>query len=234
MGWLVLVIIVLLLIAVTIVLIVRAASKRRSGNTQNKQEQSNTYTFIPINDRRGKECENIVNHHLRILLKDDEYLLTNLLVPIGNGYKREIDSVLITRKGIFCIEIKNWVGHISGDNDSENWIQRYDDLNKKEQSHPNPVKQNEKNRDALERVLSSSFDYSIKNIVIFPEFEDRSNLYSSVTYSIHSFMKEYEKLSNEIYPDDLIDIYNELKNYQGSKEELEAHKKEVKKLHHIN
>lgn len=54
------------------------------------------------NDYAGRVAESSVNATLRELLRDDEYLLTNLLLPLKNGHKTEIDGVLISRKGIFA------------------------------------------------------------------------------------------------------------------------------------
>ena len=56
--------------------------------------------LTPENDRAGLWGEKVVNYHLRLLLRKDEYLLANLLLPLRNGHKAEIDCVLITRKGM--------------------------------------------------------------------------------------------------------------------------------------
>lgn len=39
-------------------------------------------------------------------------LLRNLYVPTGGGRTAEIDAVLVTRKGAFVVEVKNWAGII--------------------------------------------------------------------------------------------------------------------------
>ena len=67
--------------------------------------------FTPANERAGMWGEKIVNYHLRPLLRQDEYLLANVLLPLKNGHKTEIDCVLISRKGVFCVETKTWVAH---------------------------------------------------------------------------------------------------------------------------
>ena len=36
-------------------------------------------------DEKGKEGEKIVREYLKTLLKSDEYLLTNILLPLSNG-----------------------------------------------------------------------------------------------------------------------------------------------------
>lgn len=182
---------------------------------------------IPTNEYRGIQGEITVNNYLSRLIQKDEYLLNNILLPLRNGHKTEIDSILITRKGIFCIEVKNWVGHISGDDYSEFWTQKYDDLYMIDKQHRNPVKQNENHCAVLEKKLNNEF--SVKNVVIFPKIEDRTNLYSNSTYELNDFIKFYNNLpDNEIYPENLEEIADKLKCYQASKEEMEVHKQQVR------
>jgi hypothetical protein len=228
MGWIIGGIVVLVLIILIIVL-VATRSGESGGQDQYGQKP---HFFTPINERRGIQGERTINYYLRELIKEDEYLLTNILLPLRNGHKTEIDSILITRKGIFCIEVKNWVGHISGDDESEYWHQSYDDPYMSDRDHRNPVKQNENHCAVLERKLDN--DYLVKNIVLFPEIEDRTNLYSSSTYEIGEFVRHYQSLPDEIYPEDLEEIFNKLSCYQATEEELEAHKQEVRKSHGNN
>lgn len=164
---------------------------------------------------------------------EDEYLLTNLLLPLRNGHTTEIDSILITRKGIFCIEIKNWVGRISGNDKADYCIQKYDNPYRKDKHHRNPVKQNENHCRVLERLFG--YCYEIKNIIIFPRIEDKRNLDSAFVYEIKDFIAYYELLpNNEIDGQDLKEIANELKIYQATPEELRIHREQIKSKHTNN
>lgn len=228
MGWIIGGVIAFIIV---IILIVILASRSGESGGQDQYGQK-PHFFTPINERRGIQGERTINYYLRELINDDEYLLTNILLPLRNGHKTEIDSILISRKGIFCIEVKNWVGHISGDDQSEYWHQSYDDPYMSDRDHRNPVKQNENHCAVLERKLNN--DYLVKNIVLFPEIEDRTNLYSSSTYEIEEFMRHYQNLPDKIYPEDLEEIYTKLSCYQATEEELEAHKEEVRRSHSDN
>ena len=184
--------------------------------------------FRPANDRAGLYGERLVTAHLRPLLKEDEYLLTNLLLPLKNGHKTEIDCVLISRRGIFCIEIKNWVGHISGCDEDEFWTQEYDDLYMSDRQHMNPVKQNDGHCAVLERILGAPF--RVENIVIFAELEDGDDIDSDYAFTIGQFIEYYRGLNDdEVYVPDLKSIYQKLEGYMASLEELERHKKEARK-----
>ena len=96
---------------------------------------------------------------------------------------------MISRKGIFCIETKKWVGHISGNDEDEYWIQRYDDPYKRDKQHRNPVKQNLMHCFVLKRAIKN--DYNIECAVIFAKLEDGTRINSNYTYSVREFKAYY-------------------------------------------
>ena len=111
MWWIALVIVVVIILIIVIVAIVSSVSHDRGdyrdgGGTQVGGGERIPF-FTPANERAGMWGEKVVNYHLRPLLREDEYLLANILLPLRNGHKTEIDCVLISRKGIFCIETKS-------------------------------------------------------------------------------------------------------------------------------
>lgn len=184
--------------------------------------------FTPANDRAGIWGEEFVNYHLRPLLRNDEFLLANVLLPLKNGHKTEIDCILISRKGIFCIETKNWVGHIYGNDEDEYWYQEYDDPDMINRKHKNPVIQNDGHCAILERMLNHR--YSVYNIVIFAELENGLGIRSQHAFSIPQFKKYYRILNdNKISQAELGKIYLSLEEYIASPEELENHRKETRK-----
>lgn len=184
--------------------------------------------LTPANDAAGIKGEKEVNSSLRHLLNSDEYLLTNLLLPLKNGNKTEIDCVLITRKGIFCIETKRWLGHISGNDEDDDWLQEYDDPSMSDRKHNNPVKQNAWHCRVLKRKLNNR--YAVNNIVIFDDLEDGVRINSKHTFTINEFKDHYRKLNNNEIPEiGLKPIYQQLVKYIASPKELAKHKKKVNK-----
>lgn len=184
--------------------------------------------FTPVNDRAGMWGEKVVNYHLRPLLRKDEYLLANLLLPLKNGHKTEIDCVLITRKGIFCIETKNWVGHISGSDDDEYWLQEYDDPCMSDRRHKNPVKQNEGHCAVLERLLNNMFD--VDGAVIFADLEDGWGIRSDYAYTVNEFKRWYRSLDDFYISDDELKQISQLLNkYVATPEQLRQHRDDVKR-----
>lgn len=229
MEWIGIVVFGLAAIFIGVLIGVIKNRKKDGGNTFDSTSHK---VFKPANERAGTIGEQIAIRHLRPLLRDDEYLMSNILLPLKNGHKTEIDCVLISRKGIFCIEIKKWVGHIEGNDESEYWIQRYDDLFEKDKKHRNPVKQNEAHCEILERILRT--DYQVDNVVMFIELEDDRDIDSKYVFTIKSFPNYYYELEDEVYVPDIKTIYEKLLPYVATPEELEAHKEETRRRYGNN
>ena len=219
--------IILIAIIIAIVLSHDRGDYKDGGGTQIGGGERIPF-FITANERAGMWGEKVVNYHIRPLLREDEYLLANLLLPLQNGHKTEIDCVLITRKGIFCVETKNWVGHISGSDEDEYWIQRYDDPYKSDREHKNPIKQNEGHCSILERKLKNNYD--VNNVVIFANLEDGRSINSNYAYTVRSFKNYYRDLSDlELNEMQIKAIYQMLLPYVATAEELKAHREEIKR-----
>jgi len=238
MWWIIVVIIGVFLVCLIIGIIVSTYSKNKLNNGDYKDGGGrfiggNNYHssfFMPADDRAGKEGEYQTNYYLRPLLRNDEYILANILVPLKNGYKSEIDTLLISRKGIFCIETKKWVGHISGSDNDEYWYQRYDDPYMADKSHKNPVKQNDSHCRNIKWLLRNRFD--VKNIVIFVDIEDSQQIYSRYAYSIEGFRNYYRSLPDDVLTIEQVGaIFETLKGYVASEEELKQHQEEIKYRH---
>lgn len=233
MWWSIIAIIIVVVLAVIIGVVIIAflivkAFSNIDDNPSNTRLRQETYERLltPSNDLAGLEGERQVNYSLRTLLKEDEYLLTNVLLPLKNGFKTEIDCVLISRKGIFCIETKNWVGHIHGNDEDDYWVQKYDDLNMTDRRHENPVKQNERHCATLKRRLNNK--YPIDNVVIFVELDGDNGIDSDYAFTIRQFKNYYRDLNDdEINANELKIIHQQLASFVASKEELKKHREDV-------
>jgi len=232
MWWIALIVVAVIIVIIIIVAAVASSSHERGdykdgGGTQVGGGERIPF-FTPANERAGMWGERIVNYHLRPLLREDEYLLANVLLPFRNGHKTEIDCILISRKGIFCVETKNWVGHISGNDEDEYWYQQYDDPCMRDRQHRNPVKQNEGHCAILERKLNNR--YAVDNVVIFADLEDGWRINSQYAYTIRQFKSYYRDLNDdEISPAELKPIYQMLVRFVATQEELAQHREETRK-----
>ena len=229
MWWIALVVAVVLLLIILIAVCISKSNRGNYGDSGGTQVGGNERIpfFAPANDKAGMWGEKLVNYHLKSLLSEDEYILANLLLPLGNGCKTEIDCVLISHKGIFCIETKNWVGHISGNDEDEYWHQEYDDPYMSDRDHKNPVKQNEGHCAVLERRLHNN--YQVDNIVIFADLEDGWGIESDYAFTVRSFKDYYRELNDcELNQSQIKAVYEMLLPFVASPEELARHKEEVR------
>ena len=181
---------------------------------------------LSLNDaeKRGFEGEKEVNSHLVTLLKKGEYYLPGLLIPSNGDRFAEVDGILITRRGIYCIEIKNWKGRINGFENDEMW---YKSKKKFTKQVKNPVIQNKYHCAAIERYLH--FDYKVKNCVIFYSTNDLSHIVSNCVFNLNTFDDFYFSKPQNVLSKRQIDyIYELLSIYRVTRNEMKAYREEIK------
>lgn len=105
----------------------------------------------------------------------------NLVIKSGgNTTYTEIDSVIVSPYGIFCVEEKAHVGYIFGSRDKEYWTQcKYTERVKLY----NPLRQNYKHVQALNNLLSGQLRAPIHSYVLFSKAKivevDSTDVFSS-------------------------------------------------------
>ena len=193
----------------------------RERRTQCDIDESVLSNSIEI---RGQEGEQKVNRFMLSILKSGEYYLSNLLVPINDFKKVEVDGVLITRKGIFCIETKYWKGKIVGYEKDDMW---YQTKCGKSRQVKNPLLQNSSHCKAIEKALY--FDFAINNCVILYSTLDLNNIVSDHVYNLESFGEFYSSLNTSVISRRKIRlVYDRLSLYLATKEAIRKHKEEIK------
>jgi hypothetical protein len=94
-------------------------------------------------------------------------VINNVLIPkSGRIGSSQIDHVVISIYGVFCIETKKHAGIILGSKIRRIFTQKL--WNKNYRISPNPVEQNYSHIKALEELLGSKIKQPIVNIVVFP------------------------------------------------------------------
>lgn len=81
----------------------------------------------------------------------ENQILRNVYVPNGKGGTSEIDLLVISKKGIFVFEVKNYGGKIYGDMKHQKWIQY---LGGKKKYFYNPFRQNKTHCENLKKYIS--------------------------------------------------------------------------------
>ena len=167
----------------------------------------------------GNYGELKVERRLRLFINKEDVILENLLLPDGSG-TTEIDKVIISKKGILCVESKFWGGYISG-GDTGDWTQTtyYDGVKKQRKLH-NPVIQNQGHIKALDKIFNA--DYPIFNVVFLVGFT-KCSVKSDYVFDAKRFAEFYKNLEDVLSNDDISYIVAVLQKYVATKEELEKH-----------
>ncbi|MGE8537805.1 MAG: nuclease-related domain-containing protein [Acinetobacter sp.] len=113
---------------------------------------------------KGKLGEFAVAAHVKLYLKDPQYILLNdLTLPDGAGATTQIDHLLLSPYGIFVIETKNYKGWIFGNERQKIWTQK---LYKNSYKFQNPIHQNYKHIKVLEQLLADTVAPDLLHSVI--------------------------------------------------------------------
>lgn len=129
----------------------------------------------------GRNGEYLTYRHLRQYEKDGGKFLFNIYIPKGENGTTEIDVLLITAKGLFVFESKNYSGWIFGDENKRNWYQTLPQGKGKshKESFYNPIMQNQTHIKHLKALLGESIP--MHSIITF---SDRCTLKSVLVTSL--------------------------------------------------
>ena len=125
---------------------------------------------------KGKVGEFAVALHVKLYLKDPEYILLNdCTLPDEQSDTTQIDHILLSPYGIFIIETKNYKGWIFGSERQKLWTQK---IFKKSYKFQNPLHQNYKHQKVLEQVLADIItpEYLHSIVVFMPDCEFKTDM----------------------------------------------------------
>ena len=125
---------------------------------------------------KGKVGEFAVALHVKLYLKDVQYILLNdCTLPDEQSGTTQIDHILLSPYGIFIIETKNYKGWIFGSERQKMWTQK---IFKKSYKFQNPLHQNYKHQNVLEQVLADIItpEYLHSIVVFMPDCEFKTDM----------------------------------------------------------
>ena len=99
---------------------------------------------------RGFMGEFWVKSELKKLPKNEYLVLNDIMIKSSKG-THQIDHIILSKFGIFVVEMKNYYGLITGDEYKDKWIQH---LGKNKQYFNNPIHQNYGHIKALQELLN--------------------------------------------------------------------------------
>jgi hypothetical protein len=115
----------------------------------------------------GWAGESFVSRKLKKLDPVHYKVLNNLLLQSqGNSKTTQIDHIVVSNYGIFCIETKSYKGWIFGNANQDEWTQVFFKFKRR---FYNPLRQNYAHIKAVEALLKSDFpNIRISGFVAFP------------------------------------------------------------------
>lgn len=168
-----------------------------------------------------------VNKKITDILSLTDILLNNvMLYNVTNNRSVQVDHILISKKGLFVIETKNYSGRIYGDDFSSEWTQVLNYGQVKNKFH-SPVKQNNGHIYVINKLLNNQ--YKLHNVVIFTS-ANISNVNSNYTYTMGEFMILYNNKKDELSLDDVNRVSEIIQDSQRSDITIREHKKNIQKM----
>ena len=125
--------------------------------------------YLSVRFDKGKLGEYHIYKYLRNLEKSGSKFLFNVYIPKENGETTEIDVLLITEKGVFVFESKNYSGWIFGDENQRYWTQTLPQGRGKSHKEKffNPIMQNATHIKHLKAIIGDDIPYF--SIIAFSE-----------------------------------------------------------------
>ena len=106
---------------------------------------------------KGKYGERMVKKSLEKLDSKEYHIFHDLYIPTKKGTS-QIDHVVVSSKGIFVLETKNYTGWIFGSENSQNWTQV---IYKRKEKFYNPIWQNFGHIQALKEYFGENTTHVI-------------------------------------------------------------------------
>lgn len=127
-------------IIVTSVIIFFISGNRNSQNEEQERQLA------------GERGEELVTAEIERVMRKDDYLFTNVKIFFNNS-ETECDNIIINNFGVFIIEVKNYSGSLSGNENDDEWVER---KYFEEKSVKNPIKQVKRQIYILSKLLKNN------------------------------------------------------------------------------
>ena len=132
------------------------------GNARYKREKAKNIANML---QQGIDCENHVANSLETL-PSNYYVLNNVGIEDNIG-KSEIDSLVVSKNGIWIVEVKSHIGSIYGEEEDNVWD--YERANGQDDEIENPLKQSYRQMKILKNIFDDKgIDVFVKYCVVFP------------------------------------------------------------------
>ena len=205
------------LIPVIIVIVVLAKKNKEYKNSA--YYQITKLPYLSVRNDIGRYGEYYTYKRLRHFESEGSKFLFNIYIPKDNDETTEIDVLMISPKGLFVFESKNYSGWIFGSENQKNWYQTLPagrGRSHKENFY-NPIMQNRSHIKHLKAFLGT--DIPVRSIIVF---SDRCTLKNvKITSNDISVINRYnvnpvvsaicnQSQENLLSAEEISNIYNKL------------------------
>ena len=157
----------------------------------------------------GAQGERKVDSKLNPLIfgKVEHRQINNLILVDENGKSHQIDHIEIRENGIFCIETKNYIGWIFGDENSEKWTQTL--FTGEKHQFLSPLKQNKSHCYHISKVIGKK--YVVNSLVVMANNNADKIKCSNVINlnDLKNYLKHFDN-GVRLTTEEMDDIYNKL------------------------
>lgn len=138
-------------------------------NAITEHDRKTASTYLPLHMRQAVAAEADVDNALRQLQEDRYFVFRDLIIPSASKSLSltQIDHVLVSRMGIFCIETKSNNGNIYGFTRNEYWKQYLGNSGIPFEIN-SPFRQNKHHVSSLEILLNDELRAPIHSYIAFP------------------------------------------------------------------
>ncbi len=157
--------VVLIPAIIVIVILVKKNKEYKSG----AYYQITKHPYLSVRNNTGRYGEYLTYKYLKNFETKGSKFLFNIYIPKDNDETTEIDVLMISPKGIFVFESKNYSGWIFGSENQKNWYQTLPagrGRSHKEHFY-NPIMQNRSHIKHLKAFLGT--DIPIRSIIVFSD-----------------------------------------------------------------
>lgn len=151
-------------------------------------------SFFNSSSSKGRLGEKKVERFLsKNLNKEDYYIFEDVTLQIGSD-TTQIDIIIVSKQGIFVIEVKNYKGCIVGDEKQKQWIQQ---LYQVENTFQNPIHQNYKHIKFLSMILNKK-KIIFYNLVVFVGGEFKTKMPNHVIQKPFKLLTYIKSKKNKV------------------------------------
>jgi hypothetical protein len=149
---------------------------------------------------KGGIGEHFVNERLSSLDPAHYRILNDLLLPsLGNTKTTQIDHVVVSNFGIFCIETKNYEGWIFGNAHQDDWTQV---IYRSKHRFYNPIHQNFAHIKAIEALIRPLFpDAPIYPYIAFPSADKLKISGADYVGTAGDMIRKIQSLTQPVFSD---------------------------------